>query len=545
MPIHFIFRLLTGLLGVCLLSACSESGSDDAEAISPPNGFFIDSGVKGLNYLSSSYSGVTGANGSFPYAAGESTTFSLYGLNLGSANPTSDNPVVTPASLLGEGRTAAQMQTLLGDRASDSTAQAITNLLVLLQSFDEDGEPENGISIRDASITGTDDDYSNLLQSLDLNSANFRTDAEVLLQSNVFYSQRSLVAEADAIEHFIASLENLETVTEYVGRWNMRSGDHGDVSAVYSFTDGGSVSVIDYENCPDDLWGSSEGLLKSNCAPVALEQTFSSNGASISLISSDFTDTCLPISISSHEATLACDFFGSGLGTEVIRLQRAPTDFSQAPLLGTYHDLNAGSGVGSFTVNENNTGSYEDSGTVAFVWTKTDTVLNVNPSPADTAVDLTFKGYIKGSWLIEEEGGTGVNMILRNPENVTDANLLKQGGGFFGRFDVTPTALESSGSGQCKGVARFTDDGMSTTTFDRYDNASGNTYSCDYPRDWDEQTPVSDTVVFSTNAMTITGNSEDLDCYLLGMDEYELNSYYVACEKTGRGSFDIEIWKPL
>lgn len=546
MKAHTTIKMLSIMLATYALSACLESSEDsDFPNPNPPNAFFIDSNVQGLNYASPSYSGVTGVNGSFPYATGEITTFSLYGMTIGSASPTSNNPVVTPANLLGEARSAAEMQTLLEDRGTNNTAQAITNLLVLLQSFDDDGQAENGIYIREASSPFSEDDYRNHLQSLDLNSTSFRNDAETLLQNHSQYTQRNLVAEADAIDHFINSLKNLETVTDYVGRWVMRSGSHGDVSAVYNFSDSSAVNLTEYENCPDNLWGSTEGLLKANCFAVNIEQNFSSNGASISFINADLTDTCVPLSINSHEAALACDFFGSGLGTEVIRLQRAPTNFSEAPLIGTYRDLNAGSAVGSFTISDDTNGSYQPSGEAsqAFNWTNTASELTVNPtSSSDGPATLVFKGFIKGSWLLSEDS-TDVNVILNNTDNTINANLLKMDG-FFGIFDATPTALESSGSGQCKGVARIVDDN-GIIKINSYDNASGNTYSCDYPRDWDSQTPASSNVQFSSNAMTILGNSEDLDCYLLGIDTSDLNSYYVVCEKPGAESFDIEIWKPL
>lgn len=537
-------KLVTGLIGMGLLSACFDSGSGGGSDPEPPKtGYFIDSGVQGLSYSSPSHSGTTGPNGSFSYEAGETVSFSLYGLSLGSAAPSTSDPVVTPSRLLGDSRSASEMDTFLN--GSDAAAQQIVNFLVLLQSFDDDGQPENGIYIPAANESGQTEDYSNLLQDLVLNqsSADFTAAITGKLAQHERYEASDLVTEADAIAHFIDSLESLEKVAEYEGRWYMRSGDHGDLSAVYTFASGGRVDLLEYHNCPDNLWGSTESLLSVNCTTEQYTQSFTTNGSTINLVGSSFTDTCLPISINDHEAKLTCDFFGSGLGNEVITLQRAPESFTEegAPLVGSYRDLTAGSAVGSFSLASNNTGSYTGD---TFAWSATATALDIDPT-TDSDVTLNFRGYIKGSWLIGE-GSNGVNVILNSTQNTTNGNLLNISG-FFGRFDANP-----NGSGQCKGVSFFYDNGA-TYRLD-YANALNVNYACDYPLPYslasveagapDEgaQPTSTELVTFTSTSMEYT--SYDRECFLLGIDEYELNTYYVACE-TGSDTFDIEIWKPL
>lgn len=76
-PIILVIPLL-------LLSSCGGSDSGGAAAGSSSNtvvssisGQFIDAPVVGLNYISTSFSGVTGTNGSFNCALGEEVTFKL------------------------------------------------------------------------------------------------------------------------------------------------------------------------------------------------------------------------------------------------------------------------------------------------------------------------------------------------------------------------------------------------------------------------------------------------------------------------------------
>ena len=91
---------------------------------------FIDSPVTGLEFESTSGSGLTDANGNFGYSGGESVTFKIGNLYLGAATPA--NGKVTPLDLIG---------------VSDSSNAKVLRILRTLQSLDEDGDTSNGISI--------------------------------------------------------------------------------------------------------------------------------------------------------------------------------------------------------------------------------------------------------------------------------------------------------------------------------------------------------------------------------------------------------------
>ena len=95
-------------------------------------GVFIDGPVGGINYATPTLRGVTRADGEFEYQAGETVTFSIGGLMLGS---TAGKPVVTPLDIVSDAKNASD--------------QRVVNISVILQTLDQDGNTANGILITD------------------------------------------------------------------------------------------------------------------------------------------------------------------------------------------------------------------------------------------------------------------------------------------------------------------------------------------------------------------------------------------------------------
>lgn len=547
-----LLSLLT-LSTFTLLSACFDFGSDDDDDSGGTEyfGYFLDTGVVGLSYSPNSGFEWTEGNGRFFYNPGQSTDFSILGLSLGSATVDSDNPVVTPATLLGEGSlTKAQMETLLN--GSSATAQAIKNQLVLLQTLDFDQNPDNGIDLPKPVAFDTEFIPSkNALSDLNLNESaiDFAAALEeklVTFRSNGTLNQSSVViSEEDAVAHFLETLDGLEALADYEGRWAMRSGGSGDVSAIYTFNSNLSIELIEYDGCPGNLYGASEQSLIKECSPVEINQTFTTNGTQFILKNNDITDTCVTLSANSHEIFASCNFQGSGLGSEVIRLQRAPLEFNALSLHSQYKELQAGSStITTFNFNtDNNTGSYsssDESGNITWSFEDSGDALQFTTDFDDTTHQFNYKGFVKGSWLT---GSTNVTNILRNVENTTTATQLKQSG-FFGVFDITPG---SATEGECKEVRFGNSTSTNQITFDTYANASSQPYACDYPSNWEELTATK-IETFNINSAYIesTTNNDDRRCYLLGIDDYELDNLYVACEVSGNHSqFEIELWRGL
>jgi hypothetical protein len=112
-----------------ILAACGGGGSSEA-ARPTVNGSFVDGAVEGADYVAGSAArAATGAKGEFTCKEGESVSFSVGGIALGS---TACAPIITPLQLAG---------------VSDVKDAKVVNRLLALQLLDEDNDPANGIKI--------------------------------------------------------------------------------------------------------------------------------------------------------------------------------------------------------------------------------------------------------------------------------------------------------------------------------------------------------------------------------------------------------------
>ncbi|HZP14006.1 MAG TPA: hypothetical protein VFB36_16445, partial [Nevskiaceae bacterium] len=107
---------------------------------STQHGQFVDAPVSGLNYRTATHQALTGAQGQFDYAKGESIQFFIGDLALGGVVPAAS--VITPVEVAG------------GNRAQGINVAA-NNIAWLLQSLDADCNDANGIQISDAIRTAT------------------------------------------------------------------------------------------------------------------------------------------------------------------------------------------------------------------------------------------------------------------------------------------------------------------------------------------------------------------------------------------------------
>ena len=97
-----IALMMAALLMAALLSACGSSGGTTTGGGGGGGGGsltgrFVDGPVQGLKYSYGTYSSVTGANGTFSYAAGATVTFKVGDIVIGSAP---GNGIITPADLM-------------------------------------------------------------------------------------------------------------------------------------------------------------------------------------------------------------------------------------------------------------------------------------------------------------------------------------------------------------------------------------------------------------------------------------------------------------
>lgn len=119
MRIHLAIVASAALLVGC---GGGSSNDDTTTPVETATGYYVDSAVSGVSYTCGSQSGLTQDNGAFTFDVGQGCTFSLGGMML---------------------RTVAS-----GDLSDGVEIQERTlDVARLLQSLDNDGNPENGIEI--------------------------------------------------------------------------------------------------------------------------------------------------------------------------------------------------------------------------------------------------------------------------------------------------------------------------------------------------------------------------------------------------------------
>lgn len=156
-------------------------------------GVFIDSPVSGLTYTAPKFSGITDSFGRFKYKCKDEITFSVGGLILGSAK---GEKILTPLDLIPD--------------AEDAADQRVNNILVFLQTLDQDGNLNNGIQIT-PQINAIVADYADQI-SFDQPCTAFAANAVIvdllaeLNAAGVFTDtdprERTLRQRLAALEHF-------------------------------------------------------------------------------------------------------------------------------------------------------------------------------------------------------------------------------------------------------------------------------------------------------------------------------------------------------
>jgi len=128
----YLHALLFVFILIFLIACGGSDGNNDAPG-PVQQGQFIDSIVIGLRYETPSTSGFTDAQGRFSYREGEIVRFFVGDVFLGEAV---GQVIITPIELV--------------DGATDENNTQVLNIVIFLQSIDDDGDESNGIKITDA-----------------------------------------------------------------------------------------------------------------------------------------------------------------------------------------------------------------------------------------------------------------------------------------------------------------------------------------------------------------------------------------------------------
>ena len=179
----------------CLSESSSSNSPLPPEAPATPaslTGTFVDSAVSGLDYQGSeTAAGLTDQLGQFTYRQGETVTFNIGDLLLGSATGAEQ---MTPLSITSD--------------AVSAQDRRVSNKLILLQTLDADGDLNNGIQITD---TIREEVSLNAdLIAFDQPPADFRSSLTDMIQaleeadafSDADPRPRRVAATADALAHF-------------------------------------------------------------------------------------------------------------------------------------------------------------------------------------------------------------------------------------------------------------------------------------------------------------------------------------------------------
>lgn len=198
------------LLAAAGLAACG--GKTPTPAAPVLTGQFLDGPVQGLGFRTATLSGTTDAQGSFSYRAGESVTFFIGGMDLPAVPGAA---VVTPLEVVGS------------DSLNDPR---VVNLLVLLQSLDEDGSASNGIRIPASAATAAAGGAGQALGSaLTGSSATAFASSQglrnVLDATFTVGAQRTVVAAQAAVDHFAQTLADARPDRPFVRRFSIVKDD--------------------------------------------------------------------------------------------------------------------------------------------------------------------------------------------------------------------------------------------------------------------------------------------------------------------------------
>lgn len=181
---RFAFGIGLTLL-VAALTACGGGGGGGSTAVS--TGILVDSAVAGIGYKTATQSGITNAKGEYSFLPGETVTFFIGNIQF---PPVVAKGAVTPLDIA---------------QTTDVNNQVVSNILVLLQSLDEDGNPSNGITIPSVAAS-----RATSAVSFDVSPLAFSANTTVIgLVANSGSVTKSLVSESSALGNFQNTLTGL------------------------------------------------------------------------------------------------------------------------------------------------------------------------------------------------------------------------------------------------------------------------------------------------------------------------------------------------
>lgn len=180
------YRIIT-LVSFTVVYGCftDETGEGETEAITE-TGIFIDTQVSGLKYTTETKSGVTDENGKFEYLEGETITFYVGEILIGSGIAKENMSPIDIASTINP----------------DINSIEVKNISAFLQSLDNDNDPSNGIEITASAVNAITVSNIDFMQPIE------KLLGQIIAEVNVSTgSKLSVVYPEEAALHLAESLD--------------------------------------------------------------------------------------------------------------------------------------------------------------------------------------------------------------------------------------------------------------------------------------------------------------------------------------------------
>src|SRR5690554_159170 len=231
------FRKSALILATSLaIAACGGGGGSSKKNDGPgkgggdatvQTGIFVDSPVAGIGYRTATQNGFTNELGEYNYRPGETVTFFIGDLAF---PPVTASDIVTPADIA-NGKTTLQ-----------------TNILQILQTLDADGDPSNGITIREDAAEHF------IGAELKLEDESFDTEVDSILKN--IDENLDLVDEDKANEHFGQTLRSM-----LLGSWVYSEGP-GKRNVLTFFDDDDYIIIHEHDDEPADSGSQTAGSVE-------------------------------------------------------------------------------------------------------------------------------------------------------------------------------------------------------------------------------------------------------------------------------------------
>jgi len=232
-------KFFTSVFLFVLLCACSKDDNPKTSGGGPDTslqGVFIDSPVTGLRYETETHNGVTDENGKFDYEEGETVTFYVGDIKLGSAPAAEDISPIDIAS----------------NPQADLNTLEVQNIAAFLQTLDEDGNPDNGIKISPDVVSALNLTEINFTLPIiqTLGEISISVFQETGINLNVVFPEIATMhlAQSLGLDYEVQNLYNLNFVTIFC---NYFGPNRNITQWLHEFNDNGRLSKsVLYEKYP-------------------------------------------------------------------------------------------------------------------------------------------------------------------------------------------------------------------------------------------------------------------------------------------------------